>query len=408
MPQQSTAKLWLTIILPFGLGYFIATAFRNVNAILAHPIKHEMGLDAHEFGFVTSMFVLTFALVQLPLGILLDRWGARLTQVVFFSIAVTGAIVFGIAPNLWVLALGRALLGIGMAGGLMAAFKAVSDGLPKDKIPLYNGIILAAGGLGALFATTPSKLIETHFGWRDLCYLFGILTLGVTLLIALLGPKRQKTSGAPAASGLWQQVRTLGTIYKSGYFWRITPIFVTTLGGFIAMQGLWLDAWLRHVNQLTTLQSANYLLVIALAMTLGMVSGGLYPFVAKRLKASLAAVTVAGVIIHLITQVVIIIDVIPNNYVTWFVYGYFAQATLVFYAVIVQHFDIKLSGRVITAANIFVFLFAFLVQYLFGLIISVWPDGAAGIPVITYQAAFAGLVGIEILSLIWYFTFRKS
>ncbi|MEE9176074.1 MAG: MFS transporter, partial [Thermodesulfobacteriota bacterium] len=118
-------NLWLTTILPFGLGYFITMVFRSINAVLAHPILESLSLNHLEIGFITSTFLITFAITQIPLGILLDSWGARKTQTLFFFIGGVGIIIFGLASNVGMLALGRGILGVGMAGGLLAAFKAV-------------------------------------------------------------------------------------------------------------------------------------------------------------------------------------------------------------------------------------------------------------------------------------------
>ena len=79
-PGARRAAFWLSVILPFALGYFLAMGFRAVNAILAHPISQDLKLDSFEVGWITSLYLLTFAVVQLPLGVLLDYWGPRKTQ----------------------------------------------------------------------------------------------------------------------------------------------------------------------------------------------------------------------------------------------------------------------------------------------------------------------------------------
>ncbi len=338
---ESKAKLWASVILPFALGYFICTAFRAISAVLALPVMQALSLNADQFGFIASTYVLAFALTQPILGILLDQWGARRTQAALFCLGGIGIILFGLAHSTWLLAVGRTILGIGMAGGLMAAFKAITSSVAKQHIPFYNGVILAVGGLGALFATMPSKLIELHFGWRNLCFALGIATFIIAIIILLFAPRDHHTGTIKAVGQRWQQIKGLQQVYKSHYFWRMMPLFTTTLGGFIAMQGLWLGPWLQHINHLTAINAANYLLVIALAMTLGMISGGLFSHLEKISKIPLATIVIIGIIIHLISQIVIIANILPNNYIIWFVYGYFAQVTLVNYALLVQHFDIK-------------------------------------------------------------------
>ncbi len=407
MPSQlSSARLWLTVIIPFGLGYFISVVFRSVNAILAHPLMESLNLSPVEVGFVTSTFVLTFALTQIPLGIVLDSLGARKTQALFFVIGGIGIIIFGLASNVWQLALGRAVLGIGMAGGLMAAFKAVSDSVCTERVPYYNGIILAAGGLGALVATTPAKLLEVEFGWRALCIGLGLGTFLIALLIFCAN--RDSYSSKTGKTTLWGELAGLKSIYADRFFWQIAPLFVISYGGFIAMQGLWLGPWLQHVVGLSPLASADYLMVIAIAMTLGMLSGGPFSKLADHVKRPLTVVIAMGIAVHIVTQVAIVTNVLSTNYVIWFVYGYFAQVTLVNFAAFEQHFGPQRAGRATTSVNMLIFLFAFLVQYLFGLVVHLWAQSSgADHPISAYKVAFSAVIVLECAALVWFIILRR-
>ena len=389
------------------MGYFITMAFRSVNAVLAHPILESLSLNHAEIGFVTSIFLLTFAITQIPLGILLDSWGARKTQTLFFFIGGVGIIIFALASDVGILALGRGILGVGMAGGLMAAFKAVADRVHKDKIPYYNGIILAIGGVGALVVTTPAKLFQLEFGWRSLCITLGIITFIIALLIYFLN--RDIKQDSKKALTVSEKIHGLITIYKDGFFWRISPLLITSLGGFIAMQGLWLGPWLHEVVGFSLLKSADYLLVIAIAMILGFISGGFFSKLSAKSGLALATIVVIGIGIHILTQIGFVLNFYDTHYITWFIYGYFAQVTLVNYAILAQHYGPEISGRALTAANILVFVFAFVVQYFFGLILHYWPKITGTTDIRHgFKVAFAALIILEIIALVWYVVFRPK
>ncbi|MCP4474434.1 MAG: hypothetical protein GY821_07680 [Gammaproteobacteria bacterium] len=66
---ESKEKLWASVIFPFALGYFICTAFRAISAVLALPVMQALSLNADQFGFIASTYVLAFALTQPILGI---------------------------------------------------------------------------------------------------------------------------------------------------------------------------------------------------------------------------------------------------------------------------------------------------------------------------------------------------
>ncbi|GJM16674.1 MAG: membrane protein [Thermodesulfobacteriota bacterium] len=379
--------------------------FRSVNAVLSHPIMEDLSLNHLQIGFITSTFVLAFAIFQIPLGLIVDSWGARKTQVSLFIIAAVASVLFGLSSSETWLSITRALLGIGMAGSFICAVKAITDRVESEKIPYYTGIILAFGGVGALLATTPAKLFQIDFGWRNLCYLLGLMTFLIAVLIFVINKDDKVGNEKESLSG---NVKGLISIYKNGFFWRISPLLIFSLGGFIAMQGLWLGPWLHRVVDLTHLQSANYLLVIAVSMIFGFLSGGLFSKIASRLGLSLATIVVIGIGIHILTQFVIILNILTLHYLIWFIFGYFAQVTLVNYSILAQHFGPKISGRALTAANILVFLFAFVVQYLFGVVVHYWPRMTGSDIAEGFKVGLSALVALELIALIWYVVYRPS
>ncbi len=82
------------VFVPFACGYFLSYLYRVINAVIAPDLVAELRLDAAELGFLTSTYFLTFALFQLPLGMLLDRFGPRRTEAALLMFAALGAFVF--------------------------------------------------------------------------------------------------------------------------------------------------------------------------------------------------------------------------------------------------------------------------------------------------------------------------
>ena len=106
-------SLILRVFLPFVFGYYIAYLFRTINAVMAAPLATELGLGADDLGLLTSVYFLTFAAAQIPIGILLDRYGPRRVQSVLLVVAVGGASLFGNAGSFVELLIGRAESKIG-------------------------------------------------------------------------------------------------------------------------------------------------------------------------------------------------------------------------------------------------------------------------------------------------------
>ena len=129
----------LHVLLPFAAAYFLSYVYRSVNAVIAPDLARDFSLSAANLGLLTSAYFLTFAAFQLPLGLLLDRFGPRRTDAVLLLIAALGALVFAFAPVLPVLIFGRALIGLGVSGCLMSGIKANVVWFPLSRLGSMNG-----------------------------------------------------------------------------------------------------------------------------------------------------------------------------------------------------------------------------------------------------------------------------
>ena len=260
------------VFLPFALGYFLSYLLRVINAVIAPDLVSELGLTAADLGLLTSANFFAFTIVQLPLGIMLDRYGPRRTETFLLLFAAIGCFVFATAGTTPGLIAGRALIGLGTAACLMAAFKAFAMWLPAGRLPLINGMQMAAGGLGAVVGTVPVEVALTVTDWRGLFYLFGVLTLAVAGLLFFTLPRRRGPETQPGT--FKEQVAGFGQVFTSPMFLRIAPMTVASQCMFLSTQSLWIGPWLADVAGLGREAVANYLMLIAVSMVLGFLGMG--------------------------------------------------------------------------------------------------------------------------------------
>ena len=203
--------LGLRLFLPFAAGYFLSYLLRNVNAVIAPELTRELDVSAADLGLLTSAYLLTFGAFQLPLGVLLDRYGPRRVEAVLLLIAAAGSAWFAVGTSLGELAAARALIGLGVCACLMAAFKAFAVWFPAERLPSLNSAVMVAGGLGALAATTPLAWAVPILGRQDL-----FLVLAALVVLAAIGIYSTPEKPASAAGGtLAQQLRELGGVLGS-------------------------------------------------------------------------------------------------------------------------------------------------------------------------------------------------
>jgi MFS family permease len=114
----------LSVFLPFVAAYFFSYAYRSINAVIAPDLTAAFSLSAAQLGLLTSVYFLAFAAFQIPVGILLDRFGPRRTNASLLLAAASGALVFALSQGVPALLAGRALIGLGVSACLMSSSKA--------------------------------------------------------------------------------------------------------------------------------------------------------------------------------------------------------------------------------------------------------------------------------------------
>lgn len=390
----------LRVFAPFAAGYFLSYLFRVVNAVIAPDLLRDVGASSSELGLLTATYFLTFAAFQLPLGILLDRFGPRRVEAMLLVIAAAGAFVFARAETIVGLVCGRALIGFGVSACLMAAFKAYTLWFGRARWPLINGFQMAAGGLGALAATRPVEMILHYTDWRGLFLGLAVASLIVSLLLVTLVP--EKKSAPVEAASLGSQLRSVWEIFTHRDFLRIAPLTTLSQATFLSIQGLWAGPWLTHVAGLDRAGVADTLFLVALSMVAGFILMGSLAARLARLGISVATTAVVGMSIFMLFQLALMAAPAQLITLTWCGFGFFGTTGIISYAALNHSFPVQLAGRVSTAINLLVFVAAFAGQWWIGWLIDLFSPTPGQLTATGFAIAFGVLLVLELLCLGWY------
>lgn len=378
----------LVCFLPFAVGYFVSFIFRTINAVAGPDIAGELGLDATGLGFVTSAYFLAFAVMQLPVGMALDRFGPRRVEATLLLVAALGAVVFAQAEGLASLTFGRALLGMGVSGCLMASIKANVMFWPRERLPLLNGLIMAFGGLGATAAALPIEWLLQASGWRTVFTLLAIPTALIAAAIYFIVPERS----VEERTGLSELLRGLGSIYRSPVFWRLAPSAAIGQAVFMAYHSLWAGMWLRDVVRLERGAVAAQLSLFAIAMIPSYVFGGAFTGALLRRGLTPPAIFAGFVAAYMAVQIVILLY--PELSMLWVAYSITGTGMVLSFALLTPAFTPALAGRVNTALNLQVFVIAFLIQTGVGALVSAFAaDG--------HRLALGILLSLQGITFVW-------
>ncbi|MDC0093878.1 MFS transporter [Alphaproteobacteria bacterium] len=394
LPETNSQKV-IFIFLPFACGYFLSYLYRSTNAVLAPYLSNDLNLNAEQLGLITSAYFLTFGLFQLPLGVLLDKFGARKVQSILFLIAATGAILFSLGNDVWSLVTARGLIGLGVSGALMAAFKAFAVWFPKERLPLLIGLFMSAGGMGAIVASTPLEMAMQVTDWRGVYLFLGVATIVVGLLIFFVVPEKREDSNNEKPLPV---LKVLKNIYTSYAFWRIGPLSGIAGGTGLAILGLWAGPWLSDIGKFNKNEIANILFISTIMMTIGTTSLGIITDYLRKFHVSPVGVMGGALFVFIIPLTIITFGIMPKAIWPWVVLSITSLAATLAYAGLSQHFPTSYAARASTAINLICFLMAFIAQYAIGFIMQVVEPGKqSGYSIKAYQAGFGLFLGILII-----------
>jgi len=394
--QTKPSASLLRIVIPFALGYCLSYIFRTVNAVIAPDLVRELQLDANILGLLTSSYFLTFAAAQLPLGIVLDRWGPRLSESILLLVAASGALCFAMATQVSTLVIGRGLIGLGVSACLMAAFKAYALWFPPHRLALVNGIQMASGGSGALLAAAPTEMLLSSTDWRGIFTGLAVLCVLVALLIWWFIPDHH-TDDTPHAS---RPLDGLGHILRSKAFWRIAPVTTLSQATFLATQSLWAAPWMADVGHLQRASTATILSAMAASMICGFLFFGWLTGRLNRNGVSTLPIALIGMSGFMLLQLAMLSGLITSQTWLWTGYGFLGTTGILSYAALSQSFPKNLTGRVNTTLNLLVFVAAFAAQWGMGAIINLWQLSPGVYAVSGYRLAFGIMLGGQVLGLL--------
>ena len=399
MSTLDPRQLWIRLFLPFAAGYFLSYLYRTANAVIGPVLARDLGLGDNALGLLTSTYFLAFGAAQLPLGMLLDRYGPRRVEALLLTIAAIGAAAFAWSTSLGGLALGRALIGLGVSACLMASFKAFSQWFPPERQASLTGWIMASGGLGALAAAKPLELALGFAGWREIVLALAVVTLAVAAWIWWSVP--DKPAAGPAA-GFAEQLAGVRRIFASRHFWRYAPMGFWMTGGFMAVQGLWATRWMTVMEGMARAEIAVRLTWISAAMLAGFLFMGFFATALVRRGIRLENVYLGAMAAAVASLGSLTLFPAQGGDWLWPLLGVCFSLSNIAYSLVALAFPVALSGRANTALNLMAFAGAFGLQWGFGILVDVlqangWAaDGA-------FRVALATLLAGQVAALLWLF-----
>ena len=362
LPRQKA----ITIFLVFALGYYISNLLRAITATISPNLISEFNLSAGDLGLLGGGYFLGFAAVQIPLGYLLDNKGPKKIVSYFLLIAVLGMISFSLSDNFITLLLSRILIGVGVGACLMGPLTAYRIWYQDETQQRANSWMLMVGAIGMLSSSLPVQFFLPIVGWRMIFITLALLTIFCIILIIFFIPNWNKANTQSNS----KDNGSLKEIWNNNFFKSLVPMGFFNYGGLFAIQTLWAGPWMVKVSGYTPEQSANGLFIIYFSLLISFLSWGyLVPKISKNVSDAIRLLKFGAPLNLIVLAFIIYLGPKAGAY-HWAFFAVSSVFLSLTQPAVGMAFSLSNAGKALTSFNLLLFIGAFALQWIIGVIID--------------------------------------
>ena len=353
------------------IAYILSQFFRSFLAVLSSLLANDIGAQPDDLAYALGLLFLVFAIMQIPVGWGLDRFGPRIVSSVLLLIGGGGgAFLFASAQNPSHINLSMALLGVGCSPILMASYYIFARNYSPKIFSTLAATFLGIGSLGTLIGASPLTYFVGILGWRDAVELIGIFTIFISLFLLFTVKNPDiKYESSVSSGGFW-------SILKSKDILLIAPIAIICYAPVAGLRGIWLGPYFEKKFE----ASIDEIGTIGLIMSLGMIFGTFFYGPLDRIFKTRKWIVLIGNFICLLSVAALsFLPELSYNFaiISFALIGFFGMS----FPVVVAHgrsfVPIELSGRGVTLMNLFAIGGVGVLQALSGLVFERTGDFGA-------------------------------
>lgn len=400
---RSGVLLLVMLVATTSLSQF----FRASTNVIAPELIRDLSLTPEMLGFANACFFWALLAIQVPVGLLFDRLGARLTVAVLAIFAVAGALLHAVVTTGNGLATARFLLGLGHGGSFIATVFLVPRWYPRQRWTTVMSWVWAGSMLGIAAAGTPLAIATVTIGWRQaFLVLAAVSTLvGVLFLLLVRDSPANAPERRPAPETLSSALKGFITILRLPGLLNILSLQTVAYAVLTTILGLWAGTYLHDVHGLTSVERGNVLIAMALGQIVGLLAIG--PL--DRLLDTRKWVAVAGATstLTVLTVLAVFPDLPTPIAISLLV---LLTAVAAYGPVVVSHartfYPEHLAGRGVTTANMAQLLGCAVLPMVTGLIPGLFAIGPSGYATEAYRWIFAAIAATLMCGLLGYLRAR--
>lgn len=274
-------RSWLVWAAPV-IFYFVAYFVRVSPAVMTQELMRAFSVGAAGLGTLSATYFYAYVAMQIPVGILVDSWGARKLLIVGTLSTAVGSLLFGGTGSFGVACVARALIGGATAVAWISTLKLITHWFPARRFAMLSGLSLLIGNIGALVAQTPLRVMVQRFSWRPVIVGSGVVVLVITGLVVWwvrndpgdVGRKSHAPESLRASlhqvrhATLGEQIRGVGQLFRYRNTWLIFFAQGGLLGPVLTFAGLWGPPYLEARFGMAPTHAANVDMIMLLAFAI--------------------------------------------------------------------------------------------------------------------------------------------
>lgn len=391
MQQHSSRFIMIRNLWPW-LMYVLAASFycyeyllRVSPSVMMPELSSYYNVSAAMLGNTVACYYYIYTLMQLPVGILMDRYGPRNLLTFACLCCSFGTYLFVCSGSIWVAQLGRLLVGFGSAFAFVGVLHLARLWLPKDRFAVISGVTLALGMFGALCGDVFLTELVGRMGWRHALYLSAVAGLVLSVLIFCIIRNRRKCHSPHSIgefahntredfSSLWAGMRNL---VRNKYIWINSVVGCLMFVPVSAFAELWGIPFLEVVHGYTKSQSAHAISMVFVGIALG---GPLVGWFADKVG-SKRSILLVGAVLEAIIITLVIYDSNLNYVVlcgSLFMFGFVASSQVLVFAISCDHSPAESTATALALTNMVVMMNGVIFQPLIGWMLDWSSQGVIG------------------------------
>ncbi len=370
--------------------------YEFVLRILPGALQTELSLafghiSAATFGGLSSLYYMAYSPMQMPVGMLMDRFGPRKLLSLACLCCAFGSFLFGCYGSLWLAGIGRFMVGFGSSFAFVGVLSLAMNWLPQRYFSLAAGLMTTLGMLGLIYGEMKMTSLAASMGLTHTLWTMVILGFVLTLVIFLF--VRDGQSKHDSAQPLPNFFKEVWLVLTSPEVWKIGFIGTCLYTSLSVFGELWGKNYLHHAYHLSKIESAQMLTAVFLGWAIGAPLSG---YISDKMTSRIKPLMIGAVLSLLCIGLVLYGHGWSKSmlYALLFFYGLFSAVEITVFAMAREHTTVSLSGTVFAATNMIVALGGMIYQPVVGLILdwsaaSHWDGGVHDYTVVDYQWALS-------------------